>query len=48
MHLFEILILSLALGLGLAIARFTLLAFLPAHPVTQFVSRLDRMFGPTR
>ncbi|WP_167766922.1 hypothetical protein [Jannaschia formosa] len=48
MHLFEILIVSLALGLGLAIARFAMLAFLPVHPMSQFLQRLDRIFGQQR
>ncbi|PWJ14460.1 hypothetical protein [Jannaschia seohaensis] len=48
MNLFEVLVLSLSLGLGLAVVRFAMLAFLPAHPMSQFISRLDRLFGDSR
>jgi hypothetical protein len=43
MSFFEILCLSAAFGVLLAIVRFALLAFLPDHPLSRTFARLDRI-----
>lgn len=45
MQLLEVLVVTMALCVGLALIRFAMLAFLPQHPMSQFFARLDRLGG---